>query len=198
MKLTKAQLIEFQNHNTDWQGKPLVVDGDCGPRTEWALALSKLDRRRQVIVKRACSMVGLMELDINRGPEIDQWLSRCGAPLGSAWCAAYASWCLSAALGEVAIAGAQELGKHYPPTFNPLPGDLMWFATGSWQGHIGIYIGGNLIEAGCVEGNSANMVRLTRRLRRDVCFSCILPDDDTSVPLPLGLPIVSVASSGTR
>lgn len=197
--MTKDEIKEFQKTHTDWEGKPLTVDGALGPRTEWAIAISKLDVRRQLVVQRACSKVGLHEHDTNRGPEIDAWLERCHAPLGSAWCASFASWCLSVpGMPEVKQAGAQALGKKFSVTYAPLPGDVSWFPTGTWEGHIGIYIGGDVVQAAVVEGNSANMVRAVRRLRRDVSFGSILDSEAGAAPVPPGLELVPVAGIGTR
>lgn len=197
--MTHDEIKQFQRTHADWEGKPLVVDGDPGPKTEWALAISKLDVRRQLIVARATSKVGLHELDSNRGPEIDEWLERCKVARGSSWCAAFASWCLSVSgMPDVRQAGAQALGKKFPVTYAPLPGDVSWFPTGKWEGHIGIFIGGDVVQAAVIEGNSANMVRPVRRLRRDVSFGSVLDSEAGAAPVPPGLVLVPVASVGTR
>lgn len=200
--MTPEQIREFQMRPAyDWNGDLLKVDGLKGPRTDWAIAVSRLDPRRQAIVARATAFVGTREQGTNRGHDIDAWLERCGAPLGSAWCAAFASWCISVAgMPLVREAGAQRLGKSVPETRSPLPGDLVWFKTGTWTGHIGIYVGGDLQEAAVVEGNSSNMVRVVRRRRGEVNFGRVLERVglETDAPMPPGLPLVLVTSEGTR
>lgn len=199
--MNQDELKAFQAKSYDWEGERLKPDGVQGPKTRWALAIAKLDPRRQAIVARATACVGIREVGTNRGPDIDAWLERCGAPLGSAWCAAFASWCISVAgLPIVKQAGAQALGKSLPPTLSPLPGDLMWFKTGAWQGHVGICIGGDLDHVAAVEGNSANMVRVTRRRRGEVLFSRVVNDFGPAqdAPLPTGLTLVVVEPEGTR
>src|SRR5690606_26408283 len=100
------------------------------------MAIAHLPLVRQDIVSRACAYVGMREVPPsgNRGLEIDAWLERCGAPIGSPWCAAFASWCLSVpGQRKWTQAGAQALGKSMRATDRPLPGDVMWFPTGPWQ-----------------------------------------------------------------
>jgi hypothetical protein len=196
--VTKDQIIEFQRGRFDWEGKPLVVDGALGPRTRWALAISRLDTRRQAIVANACGFVGLRERSTNRGPDIDTWLERCGAELGSPWCAAFASWCISVpGLPSVREAGAQALGRSMRPTTLILPGDVMWFPTGTWTGHCGIVIGTGPGELAVVEGNHENRVALVRRRMADVRVVTPLPVEELA-EIPPGLPLVPVQREGTR
>jgi hypothetical protein len=183
----------------DWEGKRLVADGIPGPKTRWALAISELDERRRGIVANACHFVGLVETGTNRGREIDTWLDRCDAPLGSAWCAAFASWCVSVpGMKPVKLAGAQALGNWFLPTRDPVPGDVMWFRTGSWTGHCGIVVGADLEHVATVEGNQNNGVRLVRRLKSQVFFGRTLPEYSASAPMPPGLPLIQVSLEGTR
>lgn len=164
-------------------------------------------RTREQIVERARLHVGHREVSPNRSPLIDAWLRRCGLGPGYAWCAAFASWCVEEReerkLGgtlPVAQAGAQNLGKTFPATTDPQPGDLMWFPLDKGAGHVGIVIAGD--ESGervlCVEGNSANQVRYTYRMRSEVRFSrtrtetLALPEESRAAPL------VRVESAGTR
>jgi len=196
--MTPNQVSEFQRGRFDWEGKPLRVDGDLGPRTRWALAMSRLDSRRQAIVANACGFVGLTERATNRGPEIDTWLERCGAPLGSPWCAAFASWCISVPdLSSVREAGAQTLGRSLRSTTLILPGDVMWFPAGTWQGHCGIVVGTGPGEVACVEGNHGNRVALVRRRTADVRIATPLPVEELP-GIPPGLPLVPVQREGTR
>lgn len=196
--MTPSEIGEFQQTHFDWHNRPLKVDGDLGPKTEWALAISRLDPRRQEIVKRACSGIGVTERTPNSGPQIDHWLKRCGAAPGQPWCAAFASWCVSVpGLPERKLAGAQALGKSLRGTTLVLPGDVMWFPTGDWEGHCGIVIGTGPGELAVVEGNQANAVRLVRRLSKDVNISTPFPIE--AFPgMPPDLPLIPVQREGTR
>lgn len=201
--MSPDQIRAFQDRPSyDWLGMRLKPDGILGPKTRWALAVAELDPRRQAIVENACGFVGLTERETNRHPDIDAWLQRCGAPLGSPWCAAFASWCISVnGLKNVRVASAQKLGQlHTRATTRPVPGDVMWFPTGEWTGHCGIVVGVGLDAVATVEGNQDNAVRLVRRLRSQVRFGDVLNRSEVfgEVPVPPGLPLVPVRAEGTR
>lgn len=148
-------------------------------------------RHRAEIVQRALSHVGHRETAENDSPLIREWLERCGINEPAAWCAAFASWCLE----DVALAGAVKLGRAYPETHTPKPGDLMWFPTNDkGNGHVGIVVEVDEREALCVEGNSANRVRLVRRLRSEVRFSRTRGPD----PAWAAAPLVRASFEGTR
>lgn len=201
--MTRDELIAWQVAHHDWEGERLEGDGVLGPRTRWALAIAALDPRRQAIVSRAGACVGIVEVGENRGREIDAWNERVGAALGSPYCAAFASWCISVpGLPSVKEKGAQALGRLFPATRAPLPGDLGWFRTGKWQGHIGPYIGGDAEFAALIEGNHRNGVRVVQRRRDQLEFSRVVDDfamGANDAPLPPDLPLVLVAGmEGTR
>lgn len=197
--MNTEEIKDFQAAHTDWEGHNLDIDGDRGPRTEWALAVSCLDPRRQAIVARACSKVGLVEQGgPNRGTEIDAWNRRAGQADGSPWCAAFASWCISVeGTPEVREGSAQQLGRMLRNTTLILPGDVMWFSTGSATGHCGIVIGLGPGEVACVEGNHGDGVRLTRRSTSQVRIATPLPVQ-TYPGIPLGLTLVPASIVGTR
>lgn len=201
--MTEDEIRRFQESHYDWEGERLEPDGVLGPRTRWALAIARLDPRRQAIVARATACVGVTERGgTNRSKDIDAWLERCGAPLGSAWCAAFASWCISVAgLPTVKQAGAQALGRSMLATRAPVPGDVIWFKTGVWTGHCGIVVGVGPDEVATVEGNQRNAVRCLRRIRAEVNFARVV-DVPTPpglvVEIPPGLELVHVQSEGTR
>lgn len=171
-------------------------------------------RTRTQIVGRARLHVGHREVTPNRSILIDAWVRRCGLdPAGGyPWCAAFASWCVEDYRPvadpdvdyPVACAGALRLGRAFPETRNPQPGDLMWFATdGKGAGHIGIVVAGvGLDEVLCVEGNSDNRVRFTRRARAEVRFSSTRPSEALALPalpeIASAAPLVRVAREGTR
>jgi hypothetical protein len=167
-------------------------------------------RTRAEIVSRARLHVGHREVGgPNRSPLIDAWLRRCGVGPGLPWCAAFASWCVEEreetepGLGPhaVACAGALRLGRLFPATREPLPGDLMFFATDTkGAGHIGIVVAGDATYALCIEGNSANCVRYVLRLRSEVLFARTRSEAGV-LPSLLDFPktpIVRVTREGTR
>lgn len=173
-------------------------------------------RSRHDIVARALVHVGHRETAPNDSPLIRAWLRRCGILQPAAWCAAFASWCVEeywdtveSAPEFVKQAGALRLAALFPETRDPQPGDLMWFPTDDQgHGHIGIVIAVGATQALCVEGNSANMVRIVRRLRSEVRFSSTRPgaraEARTEILKPwaesLGYdpPLVHVGFDGTR
>ena len=139
--------------------------------------------RREKALERAKRHVGHREVTPNRSPLIDEWVTRCGLDhtKGLPWCAAFASWCV----GTVALGSALRLGRAFPGTGAPLPGDLMWFPTDELgHGHCGIVVDTNASDALCIEGNSANMVRYTRRLLSEVHFSSTFGNDWEGVRPP--------------
>jgi hypothetical protein len=146
---------------------------------------------RREIVQRARVHVGHREVTPNRSHLIDGWVRRCGLDPEKGpypWCAAFASWCV-----DVAQPGAIKLGKMFPPTREPDPGDLMWFATDdAGAGHVGVVVEINDFEALCVEGNSENAVRLVRRVRAEVQFARTRSETWWTAPL------VRVSKAGTR
>jgi hypothetical protein len=203
--MTPAEIRAFQdgyggeNKPFDWEGVPLDVDGDLGPRTRWALDLSRHDPLRQTIVARAISCLGMSEPDGNNRHEFFDFLNeRCGVALGSPYCASGASWCISVpGAPEVAEAGAQELLRTLRRTTLVLPGDVGGAATGKHTGHVGIVIAQGPGEVAMVEFNHGNRVALVRRLMQGLTFGTNLPG--LALPgIPPGLPLVPWTYTGTR
>lgn len=163
-------------------------------------------RTRAQIVERARLHVGHRETANNRSPLIDAWLRRCGVGTGLAWCAAFASWCVEnrterklGTVVEVAQAGALNLGRTFPETRNPQPGDLMFFATNATgSGHVGIVLAGDNLHVLCAEGNSANSVRLVKRIRSEVRFSSVRLETLALPTITETAPLVAVSYEGTR
>jgi hypothetical protein len=172
--LSPSEVSAFQRENRDWEGKLLLPDGDFGPRTQWAYAVSLIDAPRREALRRAASKVGLWENGDNRDPDIDAWLLRCGLEPGLPWCAAFASWVISVVGGpDVAIAGAMRLGRRFrilAPLEPAQAGDLFFFDTdgdAGDKGHIGPLLSDETEgEFLTCEGNHRNAVRLVRRLRK--------------------------------
>ena len=176
-------LINFQATHVDHEGKPLVVDGDVGQRTRWAMAIEDLPSERRKAVLTAVECVGIKETPMgsNRGPDIDFWLKRCGVPVPedktipmpqNAWCAAFVSWVLSCA-GTTQRKFARvhdwvhKSGLTAVSIENVQAGDLGCFLRPDGTGHIWLIIGKQMGSKGWVtmnvEGNTGNQCRTTLR-----------------------------------
>jgi len=187
----------FQRGGLNHLGRPLKVDGDAGPETEWAMAFATLSALRRSVVRAAQLFLGLVEEPIGSNADpaglIQGWLERCGARSGDPWCAAFACNCL----GSVRLAGAQALGKYFPPTSSPMPGDLIWHSTGGRRGHCGILIGASAYEVMGIEGNLRHAVRCARRERQgSLFFSRTIVDTEGTCPGVV--PSVPLARGATR
>lgn len=165
-------------------------------------------RNRAQIVERARLHVGHKEATPNDSFLIRAWLRRCGVTKPSAWCAAFASWCVEEReqnggdeLVDVKSASVLRLAALFPETSEPQPGDLMWFPTDDQgHGHVGIVVGVSDDEVLCIEGNSANRVRYVRRLRSEVRFASTRPLERWAgaVERRPTAPLVHVSFEGTR
>jgi CHAP domain len=198
--LAPEQIVAFQATHKDWTGHWLKPDGVAGPKTLWAWQIAQLEPWRQDVVARATSRVGVREFFENAGTEIEEWQKRAGASQGDPWCACFASWCISVpGLPDVRMYGAQALGKSLQATSDPLPGDVLWFPTGSWQGHCGIVIASAGLETASVEGNLDNQVGLARRLRGSCRYGMPrLPAPPPRIDIPPGLTFKETRIVGTR
>ncbi len=157
-------------------------------------------RTRAEIVERAKLHVGQRATAPNDSILIRAWLRLCGIDKPSAWCAAFASWCL----GDRAMAGALRLGGSFVETFEPQPGDLMYFPTGGGKGHVGVVVDVLPTLVLCIEGNSANRVRYVIRRRDQVRFANTRPgelwerSDVATLKTWDDAPLVEVSLEGTR
>lgn len=205
--MTPEQVETFQRTHRNHLGQPLVVDGDPGPQTRWAMAVISLCHARQMIVRAAQQHLGLVEVPVasNDDPAgiIRAWLERCRAQPGDPWCAAAASWCLSQGLPtQVREGGAERLGKRFPPTLAPVAGDLFWYPVGPRQpgghqpAHVGVVGGADEREVMTFEGNCQNAYRITRRARAGLNFSRTV--SDVSGNPPGIVPSVALAPGATR
>ena len=170
------EIRKFQATHRTHLGQPLKQDGDIGPQTQWALDVDAFGKRG-LIIQAALDHVGLIEQGTNRGPEIDAWLLRCGAPLGSAWCAAFASAMASFGginLHEASVARLSTLlGDSYP---DPIPGDIFYWLNGDGTGHCGIVTGVAGYNILTCEGTSANGVRVWQRSQVGLKFLRTIPE----------------------
>lgn len=174
--MTPAAVLEFQTKHLNHLGRALGRDGVRGPETEWSLAFDTCSAQRRAIVRVAQAFIGLEEFPLGSNTDpagtIRDWLLNVGAHARDPWCAAFASHCL----GTARIAGAQALGRHFPVTSVPYPGDILWYPTDAIHGHCGLVIGLSASEVMSIEGNCQNAVRCVRRLRSSVRFSRTVTD----------------------
>lgn len=151
---------------------------------------------RAEIVERARRHLGHREVTPNRSPLIDGWVRSCGLDpaAGHPWCAAFASWCVGL---EPGIAGALRLGRHFPLCVTPIPGDLMFFPTDAkGSGHVGVIEDVGVHQLLCIEGNSENGIRRTRRFASEVRCARVREADD-SIEWA-NAPLVRVQKAGTQ
>ena len=174
--MTPAAVLEFQEKHTNHLGRALRRDSVLGPETEWSRAFDTCCTKRRAIVRVAQAFIGLEEFPLGSNTDpagtIRDWLVNVGAHARDPWCAAFASHCL----GTVRVAGAQALGRHFPVTNEPYPGDVLWFPTDAIHGHCGLVIGVSASEVMSIEGNCQNAVRCVRRPRASVRFSRTIAD----------------------
>ncbi len=197
--MTPAALLAFQKTHLNHLGRPLKADGVLGAQTEWALDFDTLSTGRRAIVRLAQAFLGLEEEPIGTNTDpagtIRDWLLNVGAHARDPWCAAFASHCL----GTVRIAGAQALGRRFPATTSPYPGDVMWYPTDVIRGHCGIVIGLSPSEVMTIEGNCDNAVRCVRRERARVRFGRVFEETDGACPgVVPSVPPFNTNAGGTR
>jgi hypothetical protein len=190
-------VASYQRGHLNHLGAPLKVDGDCGPQTRWAMALDSLIAARRAMIREAQCWLGLTEIppgsNDDPGKIIRSWLMLCRAQPGEPWCASFLSHCI----GTVRIAGALNLGRHFPETLMPIAGDMFSFATSGGHGHCGLIGGVSSSELMTYEGNCANSVRCVIRPRSPLLrYSRIVLDTTGTSPGIIGT--VPLAPGSTR
>lgn len=181
----------------------LSPDGVVGDRTRAALSgagdanftapgwkLDVEDPKVKPVLEKAASYIGTVEAPAasNRGPLIDQWNLAADIPLGSPWCAAFATGMFAFAPGGSPI--GRPLGsvlkvhdwavKNNRIVADAKPGDIGLIVRDVTHGHAVIITadlgGGNLAT---VEGNSGNAVRGLIRERASFAY-IVRPMHDAS------------------
>jgi hypothetical protein len=167
--VTPSDVAAYQKRHLNHLGAPLLIDGVLGPQTQWAMDLDTLIAQRRAMVREAQCWLGLTEVppgsNSDPGGVIQGWLTLCGAKPHDPWCASFLSHCIGASSVEVRIAGALNLGTHFPETRLPLVGDIFTYPTGGGKGHCGLITGVSAFELMTIEGNCANACRSVRRER---------------------------------
>lgn len=129
----------------------------------------------------------------NRGPRIDAYMPAWAMSMpGPPWCAWYATWVLSGALGSHPLgrtggtstlterARARSLWRPRDGGYLPSPGDLFMMRTGPRTGHVGFVLGCRDGEILTIEGNSDDRVRLGQRRLDDARLTgwiCTVPEE---------------------
>lgn len=176
----------FRGLPRDWNGVPLRVDGDPGPKTIWAWEISQLSTERICIVEACLDLMalGVIETAPNRGPIVDKILAPAGLS-GEPWCMATVSYVMRAAQHELEAGGGitwpvyhvgvQEAmraavadGREID---HPLPGDWFGFERAGIHGHAGVVLSDDGYEVRdearrvmVFEGNSSNRCRVGIRM----------------------------------
>lgn len=197
-----SKMLElFQMLHDGYDGRPLRVDGVMGPQTQWAQDVLRMPVPRRKAVYRLIRCLGLQERSGNNDhPFIDAVLARCDLGPGYAWCAAGLSWALEP-VGCEPQSMALGLLDAFPRVEMPVAGDVMGFPTNDeGSGHCGGVIGVNSMFSLCVEFNSDNRVRLTRRSHDDVQYGRTFDKGRTSPGIPsyYGAPLIHPGRAGTR
>jgi hypothetical protein len=104
----------FQARNVDTEGRPLKQDGEAGPLT-WAALFGNntvpmndkpedefLSKVLQVAAEEEAKHVREIPKNSNRGPRVDEYLTRAGVSPGHAWCCAFVYWCFYEAANAMA------------------------------------------------------------------------------------------------
>lgn len=129
----------------------------------WLDPLTALPALNKLVVRRAHRFIGIEEVGgANRSGVIDDWNRRAGAPLGSPWCASFATavWedcgarlpAHGRASCDVLMTWAKNVGLW---TDNPIEGALVLYGVPGDARHVGVVA--RLLprqEARAVEGNT--------------------------------------------
>lgn len=181
----------------DWNGKPLVVDGDWGPRTAWWAGIKTLPEDRETLIRELLSHNGKKEDDDrpNRSTWIDEIQRPGGVGVGNPWCAAFVSHCLKQTGAfpdwpyHMKVAYMIEWAKRNGLiTQSPLPGDIHAFLYNvndkESPGHTGFYLAGDANWIVCCDGNAGNAVRVGKRARQGLIFIRTVPDSREVLAMP--------------
>jgi hypothetical protein len=193
-----AEIRAVQRALVNHLGVPLTIDGHAGPETQWAMAMALQPVERQMAVRRAQRHLGVLETGANVDPDgiIRDYLAECGINYPAAYCAAAASCWI--AVPRVRIASAVLLGRRFPATESPQPGDLAWFPTGGGFGHIELVAGVDDDEVMTFGANVQNGFRCVRRLKAGLNFARTpFPVGDSPPPGVIRSAKVLVVKSGT-
>jgi hypothetical protein len=136
----KDAVMAFQSQNIGPNFLPLVVDGEVGPLTTWALnvALGNLqmpdvpdlpapgnNNKPATVSKAGWNALQEARKEIgkgettgdNKGPDVMRYHAITGAPSGASWCASFVSFCFHegnpGAMPYKATAGARETLKRF-------------------------------------------------------------------------------------
>jgi len=171
----------------------LTPDGICGPKT-WRVInegdvaengppgwrLGPLHPDVAPVLNKAVSLVGMIEqpLGSNRGPMIDLWNKAAGIPVGSPWCAAFATGMYASSPKNPFSKGlgsaykVSDWGKSQKCAVDAkgvsVGGDIFVILRGDGHGHVGL-VACDLGDAvATVEGNAGNAIKKLVRKKSDL------------------------------
>jgi len=199
--LTQDQIEDIQKDGFDWFGKPLRVDGDYGPKTQWWHYITTLHPVRQLTVREHLRyyVAGTKETSPNEGPVVSLFNAPAGEHfVGKAWCIGYQSFVLRASGADWPIhhvstyemlEWAKDTGRI---TKNPRPGDVHAFMYPKGSKLFGSGHGGGLLFAdplwvACCDGNVGDSVQVGKRARDGLTFIKTVLDDVESPLVPMSL-----------
>lgn len=168
-------LAAWQRLHVGPDGERLKDDGDLGPLTQWALDIESLPVWRQTVVLTALRFRLVREVTPNVSPDIDAWNIAARAPIGSRYCASFASMCLRAGGIEAREASCHRLAAMFPETDAPLPADLCFLLRPDGTGHVDVVTGAGAELVSVCGGNVDDGVRPGLRRRQGRTFRRVGP-----------------------
>lgn len=186
---TATAVIQFQ------QANGLTSDGIVGPKTwaelmdgggasqgpaGWKMGALAVDVKP--VMDKALSLVGTVEQPpgSNRGPQIDQWNKAASIPVGSPWCAAFATGMYAYSpknpfqKGIGSAYKVSEWGKKQKCVVESkgvsMGGDIFVILKGDGHGHVGLVACDLGDRVATIEGNAGNAVKQLIRKKADLAM----------------------------
>lgn len=171
----------------------LTPDGIVGPKT-WRVInegdvaengppgwkLGPLHPDVAPVLTKAVSLVGMVEqpLGSNRGPMIDLWNKAAGIPVGSPWCAAFATSMyreskrnpFTKPMGSTykIVDWAKANKRTVEPRATAMGGDIFAILRGDGHGHVGLVACDLGDRVATIEGNAGNAIKKLVRKKSDL------------------------------
>ncbi len=194
---TQSALAAWQTEHFDCFGRSLKPDGVLGPLTIWSLCFESIPFERRAGIWRGLQFLkrGLKEVPAGSNDDpnhvIDGFLAFAGVVNPASWCASAVSDCLNL---EKRYAVAQELGRAFPLVNEAACGDVFWYPTDGWRGHVTIILGSDDEQVMVWNPNHNNMLTITRYMRKQGFISRIpYPINDECFKVPViinGVPLI--------
>src|SRR5689334_18962820 len=96
--MTPKEIEQIQSTGIDWLGKPLLVDGVLGPKTNWWMGITSLSQIRQDLIRIALGYHASNIVFENTGHNDSEFVDMLMRPVGLhgrgyPWCLGFASHC---------------------------------------------------------------------------------------------------------